>query len=532
MIAQFYPAGGLQNTAIPCISNPKLINSDMEELPHIHKHVHAVINTSGICNIYVGNYGNNNNTASTFNLNQLLMATNVVNVTITHADIEIVRTQQNALKMVVVFTGHQHFTNFITNTATYIYDFDFTWTSTSFGPITLGNGVAGNAVANGAKDPQIDGLPNDDFAISYTDVNDQIICNYYNNVPGAGGITLQTSNPVFAGNGANSDIAFTRNLNANQYFLNVVYTDLDNLTVVNAQNYYTQSFVKWLAYPMPIIATYSLAVPYSVVPRVCAPRYTNLLQETEFAVTYAEKDAIISQPFINYFHADNFFLGTPFSSGTPNLFNNSVLVNGVTMAMFHDRPNLEWTDHFQDAVLTWNVSYIKNGVTLHFANTSQFPYAMQNYNANYIASTPFFANFNPNNQGTGTSICTPSIPLTLPLDQPLFSYIVSFVNPNANFIRVRYNQQGTQNAFKINTPAKEKDLKVSLYPNPATSTITLEINDINGIITIYDMMGKIVHSQTITDNVSTMDISGFSKGFYSYDYAVNGEKLTGRIIFK
>lgn len=57
-----------------------------------------------------------------------------------------------------------------------------------------------------------------------------------------------------------------------------------------------------------------------------------------------------------------------------------------------------------------------------------------------------------------------------------------------------------------------EETSISIYPNPATSTITL--SGINGNVVIYDIMGKKVKTMDISEGFATIDVSSLPNGLY------------------
>ncbi|HBI80747.1 MAG TPA: hypothetical protein DDY04_02040 [Bacteroidales bacterium] len=56
----------------------------------------------------------------------------------------------------------------------------------------------------------------------------------------------------------------------------------------------------------------------------------------------------------------------------------------------------------------------------------------------------------------------------------------------------------------------------TLYPNPASSMITIKLIGIEGEVTarIYDMRGAVVKFQVLTDRINNMDINDLAPGVY------------------
>ena len=59
----------------------------------------------------------------------------------------------------------------------------------------------------------------------------------------------------------------------------------------------------------------------------------------------------------------------------------------------------------------------------------------------------------------------------------------------------------------------------SVYPNPSSSGIfNIVFGEAVDQITVYDISGKIIHSQLVSDQLQTeLDLSGFANGFFIVD---------------
>ena len=58
---------------------------------------------------------------------------------------------------------------------------------------------------------------------------------------------------------------------------------------------------------------------------------------------------------------------------------------------------------------------------------------------------------------------------------------------------------------------------VKLYPNPSNGLFTLELNNSNNeefIVEIYNVIGKIVYTAKISDNLTDINITEMSAGIY------------------
>ena len=83
------------------------------------------------------------------------------------------------------------------------------------------------------------------------------------------------------------------------------------------------------------------------------------------------------------------------------------------------------------------------------------------------------------------------------------------------------------NELKIN-----KSLKI--YPNPATTQITIEFQSIAGskqsIVEIYSSMGQLVFKSAIQNPKSSIDVSGFTKGLYLIKVLSGGDVVVSKVV--
>ncbi len=60
------------------------------------------------------------------------------------------------------------------------------------------------------------------------------------------------------------------------------------------------------------------------------------------------------------------------------------------------------------------------------------------------------------------------------------------------------------------------DLKVKLFPNPVTNKLSIYLVGDNNrkILTLYDLSGKAIYTQQLTDMFTTLDLQRIAKGTY------------------
>ncbi|MCT4580522.1 MAG: T9SS type A sorting domain-containing protein [Flavobacteriales bacterium] len=98
--------------------------------------------------------------------------------------------------------------------------------------------------------------------------------------------------------------------------------------------------------------------------------------------------------------------------------------------------------------------------------------------------------------------------------------------------------QGVQQPYEISTTVgiekTEISLNLSTYPNPATDRLTLNIDNYSKealIFQLYDLNGKVLATEKITDNISEIDMQAFPAGTYLLNVMNNKELIkTFRIL--
>ncbi len=64
------------------------------------------------------------------------------------------------------------------------------------------------------------------------------------------------------------------------------------------------------------------------------------------------------------------------------------------------------------------------------------------------------------------------------------------------------------------------------YPNPGGDVMNIRTALRNATLSVYDMQGRIVHEQEITDDVTSIDASRWNSGTYIWKLTINNEQLT------
>jgi hypothetical protein len=98
-----------------------------------------------------------------------------------------------------------------------------------------------------------------------------------------------------------------------------------------------------------------------------------------------------------------------------------------------------------------------------------------------------------------------------------------------NIYRYKVHYLSFSNEINETTPKQ-----LNLYPNPATNTLTLNLSQLqelqNATVNIYDIQGKELLHQNITDTQTQIDISSFAKGIYIVKFQTDKETLQNKFV--
>ena len=71
-----------------------------------------------------------------------------------------------------------------------------------------------------------------------------------------------------------------------------------------------------------------------------------------------------------------------------------------------------------------------------------------------------------------------------------------------------------------------------VFPNPAQDVLMLDTpsNFMDGTLTIYDMLGRVVHNQTIIQESTSLDVTSYSSGLYILQLELGTQKQIIRFV--
>jgi hypothetical protein len=80
--------------------------------------------------------------------------------------------------------------------------------------------------------------------------------------------------------------------------------------------------------------------------------------------------------------------------------------------------------------------------------------------------------------------------------------------------------------------AEQQQNAVTIYPNPATNTLTIETQTAQGIYQLQDITGKVLLSGSVTANKFSLDISALSKGIYLLSVIDDKQHVNRKIVIE
>jgi len=118
--------------------------------------------------------------------------------------------------------------------------------------------------------------------------------------------------------------------------------------------------------------------------------------------------------------------------------------------------------------------------------------------------------------------------------------ISSVANMNNVYVAFRHHNCTDKFAFiiddvKITNVAgiEENSMEVSVYPNPATDVLNIQLTENASSVSILGMDGKVVSTQVVNANTATVNVSNLVSGVYFYEVvAENGTIVRNTFVKK
>ena len=118
--------------------------------------------------------------------------------------------------------------------------------------------------------------------------------------------------------------------------------------------------------------------------------------------------------------------------------------------------------------------------------------------------------------------------------------ISSVANMDNVYVAFRHHNCTDQFAFMIDdvkitnvAGIEENSMEVSVYPNPATDVLNIQLTENASSVSILGMDGKVISTQVVTANTATVNVSNLVSGVYFYEVvAENGTIVRNTFVKK
>ena len=129
--------------------------------------------------------------------------------------------------------------------------------------------------------------------------------------------------------------------------------------------------------------------------------------------------------------------------------------------------------------------------------------------------------FNFNNQATGTSAFNAAFPYNKA--SIFFNFGTAGSGQTYYFDDMRFGAAalGT-NSFDASN--------IRMYPNPTSSLVTIEANDVIENVTLYNVLGQQVLAKSSNGNSITLDVENLQTGVYVVKTTIGGVIATSRLV--
>jgi hypothetical protein len=100
-----------------------------------------------------------------------------------------------------------------------------------------------------------------------------------------------------------------------------------------------------------------------------------------------------------------------------------------------------------------------------------------------------------------------------------------------NYYRLRQMESDGKETFsKIIGIKTDNKNSISFAPNPANHQLTVNFVGESGVLTMYDLLGRLVLNKTLSNNNAVIDISNLQGGSYIVQITANNELFKGKLM--
>ena len=134
----------------------------------------------------------------------------------------------------------------------------------------------------------------------------------------------------------------------------------------------------------------------------------------------------------------------------------------------------------------------------------------------------------------GTSVSTNNGTSWIDVESGAQRGVSAFLDATTGWCAGFSTDEFTDGIFKLTSPLANQSFatsKFKVYPNPATSIVTISANDIDGYqLSVTDLSGKVVMAKSLSGIENTVDVSALSSGAYFFTLSSDNKKEVVKIL--
>ena len=142
------------------------------------------------------------------------------------------------------------------------------------------------------------------------------------------------------------------------------------------------------------------------------------------------------------------------------------------------------------------------------------------------------------NSVTGSQLTQTDVSWTAALDttasyRVMTNWTIGCTPTRASINTTRSNIKHPASMVPAGINQYELNQSVSVYPNPASNNVTIEISDLKlkgAIVRLFNIVGEVVYQAEIINSDSVIDVSSFAKGIYTIDIENNGNRVFKKLV--
>ena len=109
---------------------------------------------------------------------------------------------------------------------------------------------------------------------------------------------------------------------------------------------------------------------------------------------------------------------------------------------------------------------------------------------------------------------SPAINKGTPITSPNSTTPLFTTDYNGNPKGTSWDMGAYEYTARVGTTDLNAENRLTIYPNPARNQVTVEVENLNAFVEVYDVLGKKISSQKANTDKTIVDISDLTKGIY------------------